>query len=290
MPPRARYAGTMAPAGTPRFQKPATSSESAAQLYSWGARALYLGPALGLSPHRNAVGALAVGLDGPFGVTAAPEDPSAGYRSCRTVLIPPNTFHHLADTTGRMAFLFVDPRGRELERLATLATARTDRVGFDLSIERDLIEVLSALAGGTTEWREARRILGELLTEMPRRVIDPRVKRTLNRLHADPAGRPSLADLAREVRLSESRLLHLFKAATGVPLRHYKLWLAMGAAMRAVARGQSLTTTALDAGFSSSAHFSATFREMFGLEPSCLARGRLIAEPTHCERRTYSKS
>jgi AraC-like DNA-binding protein len=64
---------------------------------------------------------------------------------------------------------------------------------------------------------------------------------------------------------------------TGVPLRRYKLWIGMGAAMRAIARDDSLTTAALEAGFSSSAHFSAAFREMFGLEPSRFARGRLLS-------------
>src|SRR5687768_7149853 len=47
-----------------RFQEPAAAGAASMRLYSWGARALYLGPALGLSPHRNAVAVLAVGLDG----------------------------------------------------------------------------------------------------------------------------------------------------------------------------------------------------------------------------------
>ena len=64
-------------------------------------------------------------------------------------------------------------------------------------------------------------------------------------------------------------------AATGVTVRRYRLWVAMGAATRAIVRGESLTTAALDSGFSSSAHLSAAFREMFGLEPSRFARGRL---------------
>ena len=37
-----------------------------AQLYSWGARALFIGPAFGLSPHRNAVAVVAIGLQAPF--------------------------------------------------------------------------------------------------------------------------------------------------------------------------------------------------------------------------------
>src|SRR4051794_19452536 len=41
-------------------------------LFSWGARALYIGPALGLSAHRNAVAVLAVGLDAQFALSTAP--------------------------------------------------------------------------------------------------------------------------------------------------------------------------------------------------------------------------
>jgi AraC-like DNA-binding protein len=40
--------------------------------------------------------------------------------------------------------------------------------------------------------------------------------------------------------------------------------------MRAARSGASLTTAAHQAGFSSSAHFSAVFREMFGLAPGTL--------------------
>jgi len=52
----------------------------------------------------------------------------------------------------------------------------------------------------------------------------------------------------------------------------------MGAAVHALVAGVSLTAAALDAGFSSSAHFSAAFREMFGLAPSRLARAGLRIE------------
>ena len=46
-----------------------------AQLMNWGARVLYLGPAFGLTPHRNATAVLAVALDGAIGVA---DDPAAG--------------------------------------------------------------------------------------------------------------------------------------------------------------------------------------------------------------------
>ncbi len=247
------------------------------RLYSWGARALYLGPALGLTAHRNAVAVLAVALDASFGVATDPADPSAGYRRCRSVLILPNTLHHLADTAGRLAFLYVDARSRDLDLLWDLAAERTTRAAFDLEGEAELVDCLTRLARGDVTWKEARQTLSAVLSKPPSGAIDQRVKRALDRLHANPASRLGLSELARDVGLSESRFLHLFKAVLGVPFRRYKIWIAMGAAVRAIARGESLTAAALDAGFASSAHFSATFRDMFGLEPSRLGRGRLMA-------------
>jgi AraC-like DNA-binding protein len=248
-------------------------------LYSWGARALYLGPALNLTPHRNAVAVLAVGIDAPFSVANNPSDASFGYRSCRSVFIPPNTLHHLMGTSGRMGFLYVDARSRDRQLLWTLGAEKTERASFDLSIEADLIERLGRLSSGAASWKQTREALDAIVSKAPARETDPRVRFVIRRLRAEPASRLALLDLARELGLSQSRLLHLFKEATGVPFRRYKVWLGVGAAMRAIGRGETLTSAALDGGFASSAHFSATFREMFGLEPSRLSRGGLQALP-----------
>ena len=246
-----------------------------ARLYSWGARALFLGEVLGLTPHRNAVGVLAVGVDAPFALALDPLDAAAGHCHCRVALIPPNTLHHLSETTGVMAFLYVDARSSDLARLRGLSRTRGPRADFALEGEAELVSRLFRLAAGDAAWGETRTYLETMLVGSERCPKDTRVKAALDRLHADPSARPSLAALAQMTGLSTSRFIHLFKAETGVPLRRYKLWIAMGATMRAVIQGETLTVAALDAGFSSSAHFSATFREMFGMEPSRLAGGRL---------------
>ncbi|WP_353237136.1 helix-turn-helix domain-containing protein [Limnohabitans sp.] len=46
------------------------------------------------------------------------------------------------------------------------------------------------------------------------------------------------------------------------------MWRRMAIVMRAVAQGQSLTTAAIESGFSSSAHLSSAFKSMFGLSAS----------------------
>ena len=75
---------TLGPANPSGFQELAMNSNSAAKLVGWGARVLYLGPAFGLTPHRNATAVLAVGLDGALEVADDPEDRATRYRAARS--------------------------------------------------------------------------------------------------------------------------------------------------------------------------------------------------------------
>jgi AraC-like DNA-binding protein len=241
-------------------------------LYNWGARALYIGPALGLSAHRNAVAVLAVGLDAQFALATAPADPDSPLRSCRSALIPPSTLHRLVSKRGRMAFLYVDAASRDLERIATRVQEPTERAGFDLTCEARLIELLDDLHARRITLTHAREALEtEVLATLGRELPNALTK-TIEYLNTHAGERPSLGALASMAGLSESRFRHLFVAATGTTLRRYRSWAAMGVALRSMAKGTSLTDAAYGGGFSSSAHFSAAFRGMFGMEPSRLAR------------------
>jgi AraC-like DNA-binding protein len=254
------------------FQKLAAVSADSPRLYGWGARALYLGRALNLSAHRNSVGVLAIGVEAGFDVAVDPRNAAAGYVRCRSAVIPPNTLHHLTGTDGLMAFFYVDPRSLDLDVLSRRCRLRTRRAGYHVEREDEIVGVLQDLAAQRVSWPEVRNDLAEILSFSGARRMDARIQRALDVLHANPGQRPSLETLARTAGLSPSRFTHLFKEATGVPVRRYKLWLAMGAALRSLKQDQSLTTAAHEGGFSSSAHFSSAFREMFGLEPSRLLK------------------
>jgi len=130
------------------------------QLYSWGARALFIGPAFGLSPHRNAVAVVAVGLQAPFELSWNAHD----YRRCRSALIPPNTLQHLRETSGAMAFLYVDAVSNDYAQLLALAATNGERSHLDLRCEPLLIGCLNRLrVGGIACWREARAALEQVL-------------------------------------------------------------------------------------------------------------------------------
>jgi AraC-like DNA-binding protein len=244
-----------------------------ARLYFWGARALYLGPALGLTPHRNAVAVLCVGYLRNFEVAHDPENADTGYVACRAALIPPNTLHHLRCGDQPMACLYIDAQSDDFATLRGGMTRIERRVALEITGEAAYLGALARLQAGEA-WANIRgEIAAALGLRRPAR-RDEAVSGAVRRLHADPAEGTDLADLAARAGLSPSRFLHRFKDATGVPFRRYRVWARMGAAVRSIVVGGNLTDAAYDAGFSSSAHFSAAFREMFGMPPSVLSRAR----------------
>ena len=117
-----------------------------------------------------------------------------------------------------------------------------------------------------------RALVSQLAEEQPSVANpDPRVKRILAWAPGQLRHPVSLADAARLVGLSSGRARHLFVEQTGLPFRTWLLWLRLQKAIEGYAQGKALTDAALDAGFSDSAHFSRTFRTMFGITADSLA-------------------
>ncbi len=77
---------------------------------------------------------------------------------------------------------------------------------------------------------------------------------------------------ASKLSLSESRLAHLFKEQTGIPLKSYIVLHELERAYDVVFDGGSITTAAMTAGFDSSAHFAYTNKKMTGMSASAILK------------------
>jgi AraC family transcriptional regulator len=92
----------------------------------------------------------------------------------------------------------------------------------------------------------------------------------------------TLDDIVRRTGGSIFHLARLFRRRTGFPLHAYRNQLRLRAALeQAALPGVDLTDLALDLGFSSHSHFTAAFRQAFGVAPSVLrqtATGRRVRE------------
>lgn len=80
-------------------------------------------------------------------------------------------------------------------------------------------------------------------------------------------GRASLSQLANTLRLSESRLSHLFVEEVGVPLRTYLLWRRYRLALSRLSSQTTFTQLASDTGFADAAHLTRTFVGYLGFSP-----------------------
>jgi AraC-like DNA-binding protein len=227
---------------------------------------------LDTSRHRHFAIQLTLALDDPFTVQLADEEP------CEQVaaLIPSEMPHRFTSFSGYHFFLLIDP----LSPLGLRLESRTKMESSVPSLPSSLIEKI---------WRSARTIRSHSAYEklynqivslvqdwsagFEKRELDDRVRQAIHQCQQSQDKKMSLSRLARLVHLSESRLVHLFKQETGVTVRRYLKWLRTLDALNTIQSSDtSLTDVAHEVGFSDQAHFTRTFREMFGISPSFVLR------------------
>jgi len=111
----------------------------------------------------------------------------------------------------------------------------------------------------------------------PRRSAPPRRRQAVERVKeavaAAPADKWSVARLANVACLSPFHLCRVFREMTGTSVYEYVLRERLAHSLDGVLdRRDDVTTIALDAGFASHSHFTARFREFFGVAPTALRR------------------
>jgi len=237
------------------------------KLFLWGGCGLYAGPAFATTLHAHHALQVCIGVSGRFRLRS---DTAAPWRAYRGAVVLSDQPHQLDGQGNSIALLYLDPEST-LARCIAQLHAR----GGIFAVPTATLAVLLSRLSSLGETEPTTRLCEELLEALVPKgnllvPLNGRVARALDLLRCAPERRMPLADLAAAVGLSPSRLAHLFRAHTGLPVRRYLLWLRLGDALQQLAHGVSLTTAAHAAGFADSAHFSRTFRAMLGITPSAL--------------------
>jgi AraC-like DNA-binding protein len=133
-----------------------------------------------------------------------------------------------------------------------------------------------ALAAGLIEWLRLVVESAELAGESE---YSADIQRALEFVEARPGKDLSVADLARQAMLSESRFKAKFRAEVGMPPREYVLRNKVELAQAMLARGESVTRTAYALGFSSSQYFATVFKRYTHRRPSDVRRPRRRTSP-----------
>lgn len=180
---------------------------------------------------------------------------------------------HVIDAEGLTGIVFIEPESEAGRAITRRLFAERELVAVETEIIGDFRERLAA-ASAADDDRGLVALGRELVSILSIGAVandaDPRIRKVIA-WAAEQIDQPiSLSDALVVGGLSASRLRHLFVEQTGLPFKTYLLWLRLTRAVEAVAGGASLTQAAHEAGFSDSAHFSRTFRRMFGVPPAAL--------------------
>jgi len=103
---------------------------------------------------------------------------------------------------------------------------------------------------------------------VPGRATQKLIRRTKAFLEAELSQPIRLADVGRAVGASPAYLTHVFRLVEGVPLHQYLTQLRLARALEELPEADDLTGLALELGFSSHSHFSASFHRAFRTTPS----------------------
>ena len=238
-------------------------------MYLSKGRILLVGNALDNGNHSHHALQLTVSLeDRPF-IVSHPN----GELETHCALIRPNHDHRVDIVDTWRALLLLDP---ESEQTRQIGDRFLQLKPVNTLSEQDQLYCRSQLLPFASEQQaieDTHTALDNIIETLSGPVIqtskrDSRIEQVVEMIHS-PAGKyAKLEHLAKQVHLSPSRLSHLFRQEMGLPIQRYQLWYKLCQTGYQVLAGTDMTTAATNAGFADTAHFSRTFKAMFGMTPS----------------------
>ena len=202
-------------------------------------------------------------------------EPDADWREYQAAVVPSNTPHAMDAAGHEVALVFAEPESLEGRAIHL----RYHGAGVSSIASQALAAQAAQLAAAYHRHEPdaalvllARRVIATLAGTAPRPAVplDQRIARAIDLVRQRLDETVALREVADAVALSPDRFRHLFIEQTGVRFRPYVLWQRMERAVAEYAAGASLTDAAYAGGFADSAHFSRTFRRMFGLPAAAL--------------------
>ena len=182
---------------------------------------------------------------------------------------------HILEASGLGAILFIEPESEAGRALCGSLFRKSSLVPVtDAAIDHIAKQLKDAYGAARVDEKRledlGRALVAALTGHAAPRPQDARVQAMIDFAASHLDESITLAAAIGDTGLSPGRARHLFVEETGLPFRTYLLWLRIKRAVELISAGKSLTEAAYEAGFSDSAHFSRTFRRMFGLPAAAL--------------------
>ncbi|WP_420473509.1 helix-turn-helix transcriptional regulator [Noviherbaspirillum sp. ST9] len=197
------------------------------------------------------------------------QSPGENWASYSAAIIAADRNHAFEAGGQCVAQIFTEPESRDGRVLRQRYGEGIAALACDDFAEESAALFAAYEAGATDEELVARaRAVTARLTATqasPPKPLDKRIARAIEVVRERLGEAITMTEIADAVHLSPERFRHLFLEETGVRFRPYVLWLRLEVAVASYAAGNNLTEASYAGGFADSAHFSRTFKRMFGL-------------------------
>ncbi|MCG8671837.1 MAG: AraC family transcriptional regulator [Pseudomonadales bacterium] len=253
--------------------------DAKALLYLSDKRTMYLGKLAPLLQQSSAASTLIFSIDDVLSVVD--QDNGMVHKS-RSFLIPAGAKATINTNDSHIGLCYLDALGTDLATLRPKMKQAIPINGtscFYAGVPNEELVITSARALFSSQ-APVEMALEQLDHWIGRPVdgsnilVDERVTRAVEMIKASVVENRSVEEIASELNLSVPRLSQLFKLITGVPVRRFRLWYRIYITAAKMAWGMSLTEAAVSSGFSDSAHFSRTFKEIGGVKPSTMLNAK----------------
>jgi len=261
------------------------------KLFVWRDSVMYLGESFQPEMHNHHAVQCCIALTGNLKVRSCETE---DWQHCHAAIIGANVSHSLACTGGFLCLLYLEKTSSCLDTIvgyqcnSQKCNIKKEPLLLHEPIPGQVVDILMQAISSRAENTDAaslRQACLELFNIYlsKTQVLDVRLTGVLNLLRSNLAHNYSGAELAKSSSLSESRLQHLFKQQLGIPIRKYVLWMRIRLVLKKAMSGTSLTEAAHYSGFADSAHFSRTFKSMFGIAASSLLSAKNGLQAVFCE-------
>lgn len=195
--------------------------------------------------------------------------------SCYGVAIYKDVAHQYAGTGAAEVFVHLDPYSLFGHSVAkALNLAENLMVPLDISLFAvSLADIRQWSSSQDSSYGATTVILKRICTVITAGLfseveLDERVMKCIQIIPSLSLEDCSLEKVAALVFLSPDRFAHLFKQETGTTFRKYLLHCKLIKSLKAIHARDSLTIAAYEGGFADPAHFTRTYTNTFGINPS----------------------
>jgi AraC-like DNA-binding protein len=240
-------------------------------IYISDRRTLYLGRShLPLREIHSGATWLLICLEGNVRFRANNDD---HWASAKSMLIPAGTKIMIDNKDAVLSVCYLDACQPDFQAIKSFMQSINSGVYFNYKYEESFIASLLQLRDEQPRFDEVQDRLQEILyaphansaTELK---VDPRIQHVVTRLKETSAENVSVKDLAKEVEMSESGLIKLFRKQVGAPIRKHRLWYRLMNFVTYMMTGMSTAEAIPLAGFSDASHLSKCYSSLMGIPVS----------------------